>query len=82
MSDFECPKCKHQHEATGSHEDDSGQRDCEACGFLFVVEVEYMPTYSTFCHVHEWNREIVGNGLIGFRCVHCETVDPKRIEKA
>lgn len=82
MSDFECPKCKAEHEATGSHEDDAGEQACDACGFVFIVQVEYSPTYDTFCAVHEWSRAAVGMGLIGYRCVYCGTVDPKRIARA
>jgi DNA-directed RNA polymerase subunit RPC12/RpoP len=51
MTDYECPKCGVGYNATGSHED-AGEHECESCGFVFVVAVEYDPTYSVNCKVH------------------------------
>lgn len=65
MSDYECPKCGATYEAVGSHEEDSGEHECEDCGFRFVVEIEYEPCYSTRCVVHEWGglRRHCGHAL-------------------
>lgn len=77
MSDtIDCPKCEHEHEATESHEDDSGEMECEACEFKFFVEVDYDPSYSTSCVKHEYGpfEQTTGHGgeMIDYRvCVHC-----------
>lgn len=77
MDTIDCPKCEHEHQPTGSHEDDSGEMECEACGFKFEVEVEYDPRYLTSCVEHEYGlfeQKAVRNGeLVECRfCVHCQ----------
>jgi DNA-directed RNA polymerase subunit RPC12/RpoP len=47
MSDYECPHCGTEYEATGSHEDDSGEHECDKCGNRFIVTIDYSPEYST-----------------------------------
>ena len=42
-----CPYCKHEHEPTGSHEDDSGDWECGECEREFECLIEYNPTYTT-----------------------------------
>jgi len=76
MSDFECPKCGAEHEASGSHEDVAGERECDECGFMFVVEIEYDPSYSVSCVNHEWVFERCGNTCHGNRCKYCSTIEP------
>ncbi len=75
VSDYECPKCGAGHEATGSHEDDTGERECDECGFAFIVEVEYEPEYSTSCVTHDYVFERCGNTCSGNRCQLCGTID-------
>lgn len=82
MSDYECPKCHTEHEATGSHEDDVGEQECNACGFRFIVSIEYDPTYETECATHEWVYESVGNGTFGNRCAVCGSVDWRSLVEA
>jgi Zn ribbon nucleic-acid-binding protein len=79
MSDFECPKCKTEYEASGSHEDDSGDRKCAKCGFRFIVTIEYEPSYYTSCVKHEFG-EVQQHGLFQARfCVHCSDLDTDSI---
>lgn len=83
MSTIDCPKCGHEHEPCGSHEDDAGEQECQACGFKFNVEVEYDPSYSTSCVVHEYgasetwldrhNKPVQCRFCI--HCLHCELED-------
>lgn len=76
MSDYECPKCKHEHEACGSHEDDEGEQTCDQCGFKFVVMIEYDPSYSTTCVTHEWGPfKHLGNGSGAEFCIHCNSIN-------
>lgn len=56
MDTIDCPKCEYEHIPTGSHEDDAGDFTCESCGFEFIVEVEYDPSYSTACKTHSWGE--------------------------
>lgn len=64
---IDCPKCEHEH---ADHADDATEMACEACGFTFLVTVEYHPSYSTFCVKHEW---ILIDEMPGmFRCIHCQ----------
>jgi len=77
MTTIDCPKCEHEHEACGSHEDDSGEWECEECGFKFNVEIEYDPSYITTCVEHEYGHFDMypdGRGnLVKCRfCVHCQ----------
>ena len=47
MSDWECPHCGTEYEATGSPEDDSGRTTCDECGCEYIVTIEYTPDYYT-----------------------------------
>ena len=73
MSDYECPNCKTEHDATGSHEDDIGETQCDECGFWFIVDIEYDPSYSTSCKNHTYGEPRISmDGETDFRaCVHC-----------
>lgn len=62
---IECPRCKHDHEPAGNHEDDSGDMQCDECGFEFRVLVEYDPSYSSTCKVCEFGG--VRTGQVGLR---------------
>jgi transcription elongation factor Elf1 len=53
VNTIDCPKCEHEHQPIGSHEDDSGEMECKACGAKFEVLVEYDPVYWTSCAEHE-----------------------------
>lgn len=81
MSDtYDCPKCGHEHEPNGSHDDDAGKQTCDNCGFEFIVEIEYDPSYYTRCVVHEYGEPEVqkqpDGTELGFRkCVHCGQCD-------
>lgn len=72
---IECPKCKHEHEPCGNHEDDAGEIECQECGFQFIVEIEYEPSYSTCCLNHEYGHRQTRNcrGIpVECRfCLHC-----------
>lgn len=74
-STIDCPKCKHEHDACGSHEEDEGKWECEECGFKFEVEIEYDPDYSTSCVEHEFDdyfcSKINGKMLECCFCIHC-----------
>lgn len=77
MDTIDCPRCEHEHQPTGSHEDDYGEMTCESCGFKFEVEVDYDPVYTTSCVVHEYGpreRKVDRRGeLVECRCcVHCQ----------
>lgn len=80
MDTIDCPKCEHEHKPRGSHGDDSGERNCEACGFAFVVEIEYDPSYHTSCIECEWGGpetiwDRMGNPHRVVRCLHCQCVE-------
>lgn len=80
MDTIDCPKCKHEHTPSGSHEDDAGEMECEECGFKFDVEIEYDPCYSTSCIEHEYGayQEVKKYKSIFARfCVHCGRCDLK-----
>ena len=47
MIDWECPHCDAGYEASGSHEDDSGEHTCDECDCKFKVYIDYEPEYST-----------------------------------
>ena len=78
MDTIDCPRCEYEHEPTGSHEDDSGEMECEGCGFKFVVEIEYDPSYYTSCVEHEYGefrmqRTARGDEVECRFCVHCQS---------
>lgn len=54
MNEIYCPKCEHAYEPTGDHETDEGETECDECGFKFIVEIEYDPTYDIRCVEHEF----------------------------
>lgn len=54
METIDCPKCGYEHIPAGDHDYDSGERECQGCGFKFHVEIDYSPTYSTACMSHEF----------------------------
>jgi len=68
---IECPKCKEEHEPTGIHEDDSGEMECESCGFAFVVYIEYDPSYEISCVVHQFGEMQTISGTDAQFCVNC-----------
>lgn len=77
MDTIDCPKCEHEHEPTGSHEDDVGEMVCENCGFKFLVEIEYEPSYFTHCVTHEYGEfglhTTRAGELVECRfCKHCQ----------
>jgi transcription elongation factor Elf1 len=78
MDEIVCPKCGHQHTPAGTHEDDSGEMECESCGFLFDVEVEYDPIYTATCKKHtygEWQQVTKRGAVIEFHsCKYCGAV--------
>jgi transcription elongation factor Elf1 len=59
--EYNCPKCHHAHEACGSDEEDSGKKECDECGFEFIVEIEYLPVYETTCVKHDFGDPQVIN---------------------
>ena len=72
MSDHECPKCKTEYDVTGCP-DDVGEQQCENCGFLFIVEIEYEPTYDATCVEHSYSesrRSPIFVGLLRV-CEYC-----------
>ena len=78
MSDtIDCPRCKHEHEPSYSHEDDSGAWVCEECGFAFDVDIEYEASYAVCCKQHDYGGfkdcEIRSGETVEARfCIHCE----------
>lgn len=80
---IECPKCKHEHEPNGNHEDDAGEWTCDECGFKFLVEIEYEPTYSTECKEHDFGAWGNVTGYPSWRrreCTMCETAQLEEVE--
>ena len=79
---IDCPKCGHEHQPSGSHEDDSGETECDKCGFKFHVEIEYYPSYYTSCIEHkygEWEiRNAHGEEIEAQFCVYCNACNIKR----
>ena len=76
MNTIDCPKCEHEHQPSGPHEDDHGEMTCKSCGFRFVVEIEYDPSYYTSCVEHEYGEFGVyanasGESVECRLCVHC-----------
>jgi len=86
LNTIDCPKCDHEHEPSGSHEDDSGTWECEECGFSFECSIEYDPSYSTECVKHEYSGELKtevnrrGEEIAYFACVLCGSVDIQTID--
>ena len=83
MDTIDCPKCEHEHNPSGSHEDDAGEMECEECGFAFRVEIEYDPAYYTQCVEHEYEafRPVTirdGSIVIARFCKHCQCCDLKQ----
>lgn len=82
MDTIDCPKCECEHSPTGSHEDDEGEFECEECGFLFNVYIEYDPSYYTSCVEHEFGEyglHADRNGeMVNCRfCLHCQKCELK-----
>lgn len=80
MDTIDCPKCEHEHQPNGSHEDDIGKWECEACGFNFFVEIEYDPSYSTSCEKHEYGEKELyrdAEGTTFWRCKNCQGITLK-----
>lgn len=80
MDTIDCPKCGQEHEPTGCHETDSGEWECETCGFKFNVLVEYTVDYSASCVEHrfsELKQHRMDNGQIATAnwCEFCGAVD-------
>ena len=67
---IECPRCKTEHEPHGSDED-AREWTCEACGFVFLVEIEYEPIYSERCVKHEYGDWVTGDTLTYRSCNWC-----------
>ncbi len=72
-----CPKCGHEHWPVGIHEEDYGEQDCESCGFKFVVDIEYDPTYSVSCLDHDWEVKESPSLRKYQQCQHCFAVRPE-----
>ena len=75
MSDWECPKCKTEYDATGRHDEDSGEHTCGECGFRFNVEIEYDPSYTVTCVEHEWLPPAEYSGIRAVLCKHCGAIN-------
>ena len=78
---IDCPKCGHEHEPTGLHEEDSGEWECGVCEFKFNVLVEYNPCYTSSCVTHEWGEYkttiTMGKTVTGRWCAHCGAYELK-----
>ena len=77
MDTIDCPKCEHEHQPSGSHEDDHGPWECDECGFAFEVEIDYEPSYWTSCAKHQygdWQHRPTRSGeMVECRlCDHCQ----------
>lgn len=84
---IDCPYCEHEHEPTGSHEDDDGEWECYKCEKLFDVNIEYDPYYSSSkkdcygdtCVYGEWREWFKagyeeGTELRGATCINCDRI--------
>ena len=72
---IECPRCKHEHDPAGNHEDDSCDMECDECGFEFSVEIEYDPSYVSTCKVCEFGGIRTGKSGVKYRaCEYCSKV--------
>ena len=83
---IECPKCGHENEPSGLHEEDSGEWECYECEFKFTVLVEYDPCYTVSCVTHEWGEFKAtairrGGTITGRWCGHCGAYDLKQEAK-
>lgn len=67
-----CPRCKHEHYSTGSHDDDSGEHECDECEFRFHVELEYEPSFTSLCVDHKWVPSQFLPGRVF--CKYCESL--------
>lgn len=76
MDTIDCPRCGQEHDPSGCHEEDSGDMTCEACGFGFVVEIEYSPSYNTSCEKHQYGDVAIHtDGETKYRaCSFCGSV--------
>ena len=81
-TDYQCPKCKTDYEGCGNYEDDCGEQECAACGFRFVVKIEYEPSYEASCVVHEFGEPKQVDSLRASFCIHCGAVNPLSIESS
>ncbi|BAV80991.1 hypothetical protein [Vibrio phage RYC] len=45
-SDWECPHCHAEYEASGCYETDQGDHECDKCGEVFYVDIEWDPVYT------------------------------------
>ena len=78
METIDCPKCSREHTPSGSHEDDEGEMECDGCGFVFIVEIEYEPSYETRCKEHKFGEfkpftTRAGETVIAKFCEYCGT---------
>ena len=81
MSDYSCPKCGWEVDATGSH--DAGEHTCDQCGFEFIVKIEYnTPEYSTWCVVHDWGEMKEWGRFICRFCKNCPKIDSEALRDA
>lgn len=76
MNEIECPRCKSCIDASGWDSEDRGETECDDCGFMFIVEIEYEPSYSSVCVEHEFGEwqdyESRTAGAVASRfCKHC-----------
>lgn len=81
MSDYECPKCRTEYEASGIHEDDAGEQQCGNCGFKFIVTIEYEPEYSTDCVEHQYgeSKPVLHTNAVARFCQYCGACDPDSV---
>jgi len=79
MSDYECPRCKTEYCASGSHDDDSREHECEECEFRFRVNIEYEPSYDTSCVTHHFGEPKRVNGSLAQFCVYCGAINPDSV---
>lgn len=76
MDTIDCPQREHEHTPVGSHDEDSGEMECEECGFKFIVQIDYDPSYYTSCVEHEYGpsetRASRGELVECRFCIHCQ----------
>ena len=72
MDEIECPKCCLRTDVDSPGEAE-GEWTCEECGFKFIVEVEYEPTYWVTCKTHEYSPD--ARGLVS--CKWCGQDPPE-----
>lgn len=81
MSDYECPKCRQDYTAGGSHEEDAGEQECDKCGFRFIVNIEYTPSYDTECIEHSFGkRTTLRDGRSAIFCSYCGALKSDSVE--